>query len=106
MMTVRFTNACREINLTSYKRNYIEENLEDFLGSLTPSQKRALNRWLDTDEDDKKIKNIKEKIKLLLYNSRYLPIKSNDNNDDGRINYNDNIKILVRGEKRGNKSIL
>ncbi|VBB17911.1 hypothetical protein YASMINEVIRUS_374 [Yasminevirus sp. GU-2018] len=57
------------------KKNYIEENLEDFIDSLTPSRKRALERWLDTDDDDKKIKEIKDSIKLLLYNSRHLPLK-------------------------------
>lgn len=41
------------------KKNYIEENLEKFLDSLTVSQKNALNRWLNTDDGDKKIKSIK-----------------------------------------------
>ncbi|VBB18593.1 hypothetical protein YASMINEVIRUS_1056 [Yasminevirus sp. GU-2018] len=58
------------------KKNYIEENLEDFIDSLTPSRRRALERWLDTDDDDKKIKEIKDSIKLLLYNSRQLPLKN------------------------------
>jgi hypothetical protein len=61
------------------KRYYIEENLDDFLGSLSSSQVRALNRWLDTEDDDSKIKNIKERIKLLLYNSKYLPIEASKN---------------------------
>jgi hypothetical protein len=52
------------------KRNYIEENLDDFLDSLTRSQKNALDRWMDTDESHDKIKEIKNKIKLLLYNKR------------------------------------
>jgi hypothetical protein len=52
------------------KKNYIEENLEEFIESLHPARKRALARWLDTDDEDTKVKEIKENIKLLLYNSR------------------------------------
>jgi hypothetical protein len=54
------------------KKNYIEENLEDFVKSLSLSRKNALVRWLETDEDDKKIKEVKENIKLLLYNERHM----------------------------------
>jgi len=45
-----------------------EENLDDFLDSLSTTRIRALERWLDTDDDDR----IKEQIKLLLYNNRNL----------------------------------
>ena len=57
------------------KKNYIEDNMELFVNSLPPSRKNALKRWIETsDENDKdpKIKDIKEKIKLLLYNNREL----------------------------------
>jgi hypothetical protein len=56
------------------KKNYIEENLDVFLDSLTISRKKALERWLDTDDDNRKIKEIKNDIKLLLYNKRKMPI--------------------------------
>ncbi|VBB18490.1 hypothetical protein YASMINEVIRUS_953 [Yasminevirus sp. GU-2018] len=52
------------------KKNYIEENLEEFVDSLPSSRKKALERWLETDDEDPKIKEIKDNIKLLLYNSR------------------------------------
>jgi hypothetical protein len=71
------------------KKNYIEENLEDFIDSLAPSQKRALDRWVNTAEDDKKIREIKERIKLLLYNSKQIPIETQRLIDDNK------IKILV-----------
>ena len=62
------------------KKNYIEENLDDFLDSLTKSQRKALDRWMDMDEGHAKIKEIKDKIKLLLYNKRNIPLfKTNDN---------------------------
>jgi hypothetical protein len=56
------------------KKNYIEENLDDFIESLTSSRKKALERWLEIDDDDKKVKEIKDSIKLLLYNSRRIPM--------------------------------
>jgi hypothetical protein len=56
------------------KKNYIEENLEDFLDSLSESRKNALNRWLEAEDDDEKISKIKNEIKLLLYNKRNLII--------------------------------
>ena len=54
------------------KRNYIEENLDEFLNSLTISQQNALNRWLNVDDDHHYVKKIKNDIKLLLYNKRKL----------------------------------
>ena len=54
------------------KRNYIEENLEDFLESLTKSQVDALHRWMEADESHPYIQKIKNDIKLLLYNKRKL----------------------------------
>jgi hypothetical protein len=40
------------------KRNYIEENLEDFLESLTKSQISALDRWMNSDDDHPYIQKI------------------------------------------------
>lgn len=61
------------------KKNYIEENLEDFIDSLPMSRKKALERWLNTDDEDPKIKEIKENIKLLLYNQRNLILEDKTN---------------------------
>jgi hypothetical protein len=67
------------------KKSYIEENLEAYIDSLHPSsevnlwsRKRALSRWLDTDNEDVKVKEIKENIKLLLYNSKNMAIDNKD----------------------------
>ena len=68
------------------KKNYIEKKLEDFVESLSLSQRRALNRWVNTDEDNRKIREIKERIKLLLYNSKQLPIDAQKLTDDNKIN--------------------
>jgi hypothetical protein len=72
------------------KKDYIEENLEEFVASLLPSRKRALERWLDTDEEDDKIRKIKNDIKILLYNEKQLGI-------DSRELYESKIKSIKSG---------
>ena len=52
------------------KRNYIEENLEDFIDSLTKSQINALDRWMNSGDDHPYIRKVKNDIKLMLYNKR------------------------------------
>jgi len=52
------------------KRNYIEENLEDFLESLTKSQINALDRWMNATDEHQYVQKIKNDIKLMLYNKR------------------------------------
>jgi DNA-directed RNA polymerase subunit RPC12/RpoP len=52
------------------KKNYVEQNLDEFVESLTPFRINALKRWIQTDDDDPKILTIKNEIKLLLYNKR------------------------------------
>lgn len=57
------------------KKDYIEENLEEFAESLSMSKIKALERWLESDEnDDKCIQKIKKDIELLLYNERKIPL--------------------------------
>lgn len=59
------------------KRDYVEENLEEFGKSLSKSKLNALKRWLESDEnDDKCIKLIKKDIELLLYNKKKIPLKT------------------------------
>lgn len=60
------------------KKNYIEENIDEFIESLTTSRKKALDRWLETDDADERIIKVKNEIKLLLYNKRNLIIDSYD----------------------------
>lgn len=50
------------------KKSYIEDNLEKFDDLLSEQQVDSLRSWLDDDVD--KVNEIKEEIKLLLYNSR------------------------------------
>ena len=48
------------------KRDYIEENMEEFLESLTKSQIDALYRWLAVDDDHDYVQKVKNNIKLML----------------------------------------
>ena len=57
------------------KRNYIEENMDEFLDSLTKSQTDALYRWLATDDDHDYVRKVKNSIKLMLYNKRKMVIE-------------------------------
>lgn len=57
------------------KKNYIKENLDTIKNSLTKSQTKKLILFLSTDDNDSRILQIKEKIKLLLYNKRMPPLK-------------------------------
>lgn len=55
------------------KKEYVEENIEKFYGSLTDRQKKSLEEWLNTDEDDEdkdRVKKAKDDICLLLFNKR------------------------------------
>ena len=65
------------------KKNYIEENIDDFIDSLTPSRKKALERWLSTDDNDDRIIKIKNEIKLLLYNKRNVILDKQEETHQG-----------------------
>jgi len=60
------------------KKNYIEDNLEKYVESLPKIYVNSLNRWLNTDETDPRITKIKNDIKILLYNSRKLPMNTDN----------------------------
>ena len=61
------------------KKNYIENNIDKFIDTLTFSQKNALDRWMNINDEHDKIKEIKHSIKLLLYNKRNIPLKLKEN---------------------------
>ena len=52
------------------KRDYIEENMDEFINSLLPSQINALHRWLNVDDDHQYVQKVKNEMKLMLYNKR------------------------------------
>ncbi len=62
-------------------RDFIMDNIEGISNSLNDGEKRALNRWLDSeknkdksDKDKKAIEITHENLKLLLHNKRHIPI--------------------------------
>jgi len=54
------------------KRDYIEENMDEFLESLSKSQIDALHRWLEADDKHDYVQKVKNNIKLMLYNKRQM----------------------------------
>jgi len=61
------------------KKNYIENNIDEFVNTLTTSQKNAFDRWMSIDDEHEKVREIKHRLKLLLYNKRHIPLKLKDN---------------------------
>ncbi len=59
-----------------HKREYIEDNLEEFYKGLNTKQKESLDLWLSTDEEHDKIKKIKHDMLLLLFNKRQMVLES------------------------------
>ncbi len=54
------------------KRDFIIQNLDNFINKLDEHKKKSLKRWLNTDDDDISIKNTKNDIKMLLFNNRHM----------------------------------
>ncbi len=62
-------------------RDYIIDNIEGINNFLNDGEKRALNRWLDSEKnkdksekDKKAIASTHDNLKLLLHNKRHIPI--------------------------------
>jgi hypothetical protein len=99
------------------KRDYIEENLEDFINSLTNSQRKALQRWMDVDDNFPYIKKVKDDIKLLMYNKREMALnnkncskKSNNYDTNTYVSYDDLDKItnseIVMHNKNNKRNVV
>ena len=56
------------------KRDYIEDNMEDFINSLMPSQINALHRWWAVEDDHHYVQKVKNDMKLMLYNKRKMAL--------------------------------
>ena len=82
------------------KRNYIEENLEEFVGSLTPSQVNALHRWMNADDTHPYISKIKNDIKLLLYNKRHMPLTNKNKKLDKQPIIEGDIPVVPSNDVR------
>ena len=61
------------------KKYIIENNLKEFFNLIPQPFQNALERWINTPEEDKKILNVKDRLKLLLYNNRNIPINTTKN---------------------------
>ncbi len=60
------------------KKEYIEENFDKFYESLNPKVQKSFREWLDTEEDEEdqeRVKKVKEDITLLLFNKKNMAKK-------------------------------
>jgi hypothetical protein len=63
-------------DLYENKRDYVIQNKETFYEKLNEHEKKRLNRWLNTDDDnDEAIINIKNDLKKLLYDKRHMAME-------------------------------
>ncbi len=74
------------------KKNYVEENIDIFCNSLTQNKLKALHRWLDLDDDNKEVTEIKDEIKLLLYNKKHIALKTKEKIDND--NEHQQVKLI------------
>lgn len=65
-------------NIYYDKKDMIDDKFEAFYDSLSKPKQEALERWFEDDNNDdtKQIDKIKDKIKLLLYNKRHIPMEA------------------------------
>lgn len=75
------------------KREYIEDAIADYKEHLLPSQHRGLIRLFEADDDDYRIKNMKEEMKMILYNKRDIPQETRRilDNIGSRIDFTDHV---------------
>jgi transcriptional regulator NrdR family protein len=57
-------------DLYNRKRDFIEENIDYFRDGLTKGDMTRLNRWLDIEDDDRRIAKIKDELRELLFNRK------------------------------------
>ena len=58
------------------QKDYVEDNIDELKKLISGSKMGALRRWLDISNTHEKIKDVKKKIKFLLYNKRNIPMKT------------------------------
>jgi hypothetical protein len=63
-------------NIYDKCKKYIGDNMESFVEVLKNKYKIPLQQLLKIDESDQIVIEIKEDIKLLLYNSRNIPLNT------------------------------
>ena len=64
------------------KKTLVDENLNKFVNNLTRSKRERLEEWIESENNDKGegTVKIKEELKLLLYNKRYMAMNRIDEN--------------------------
>jgi len=77
------------------QRDYIEENIEELAKSLSQNEINALRQWLEINSNHAKIKEIKKKLKLLLYNKRKIPMDTKKKIEQNNKNNSQNVIVQI-----------
>jgi hypothetical protein len=64
------TNPHMIDDLYNRKRDFIEENMDEYYDSLTKGDMTRLQRWLNVEDHDQRISNIKDELRELLFNKK------------------------------------
>ena len=67
-------------NLYQHKKEYIDDILDEYKSLLSSHHINSLKKILESDDDNFKIKQLKDRIMLLLYNSRDIVLETKNNN--------------------------
>ena len=77
--------CCSDWNLTNqddilgklidFKTDFLAEKFDEYKDDLPKATLRKFDRFLDKQCEDDVINNIKEELKLILYNNRKLPLE-------------------------------
>jgi Zinc finger, C2H2 type len=100
-------------DLYNRKRDFIEENIEDYHDSLTKGDLNKLQRWMNIEDDDHRIRKIKDELREILFNKKEVS-ETNEKNtsivDVDIIEDIDEIEscdtyILIKAEKVRKKTV-
>merc|ERR1711916_378127 len=92
-------------DLYNRKRDFIEENMEEYYDGLTPGDLARLHRWLNVEDDDRRITNIKDELRELLFNKKDISeqnekiVETQDLDDEP-----DETYILIKAKKSSDNS--
>ena len=62
--------------LIDFKTDFLAEKFDEYKNDLPSSTLRKFDRFLDEQYEDDVINDIKDELKLILYNNRKLPLKT------------------------------
>jgi hypothetical protein len=91
-------------DLYNRKRDFIEENIENYQDGLTKGDITRLQRWLDVDDDDQRITKIKDDLRELLFNKKEIAEQNERELGIAFVNIKDIVETVENVENIENSS--